>query len=105
MGILVIGGSTDTISTYRDTVHVIYPTTGSVELYEERLPYGADGLSPIIVDGILYWFGGRIVSGGGTIITDHWATHVLPEQDTSTASPSDQLYVDIGRRNKKRYVC
>jgi len=105
--ILVVGGSAGTTSTYRDTVHVIDPATGSVAVYPETLPYGVDGLSPIIVGDILFWFGGRIAVEGSTHITDHWATHSLPALSTTASPSSDRLYVDIGRRsrNKRRYVC
>eukprot|EP01083_Nonionella_stella_P304264 1056583_1 len=69
--IWVIGHETRTTDNEQigDYVQVIHTIDETVELLPERLPYNVFGANGVLVDGILYIFGGREYADGGTPYT------------------------------------
>eukprot|EP01083_Nonionella_stella_P139855 427523_1 len=85
--IWVIGGlyrTSDSIM-IRDTVHIIDPITANVSLSSERLIYPVDGVAAIVVNNVIYAFGGRHSDVNTLIYLDTWMEY---------ESPSDEMTCD-----------
>eukprot|EP01083_Nonionella_stella_P105805 304578_1 len=87
--ILVVGGYNNSTSTYLDIVHVIDTQTGAVSLAKETMPYPNAFSGAIVLEDMLYVFGGQTPT---TPATDQWMYYQLPlpvQTNNPTSAPTN----------------
>eukprot|EP01083_Nonionella_stella_P102814 292860_1 len=89
--IYIIGGKSDGSGMGQvDLVHIMDAISATISLSPDTVPFRNAGTSPVIVDSILYTFGGMHQTGE-TYLTNEWAYYTLPSISTSpdpSSSPS-----------------
>eukprot|EP01083_Nonionella_stella_P181997 653542_1 len=89
--IYIIGGKSDDSGMGQvDIVHIMDAISATISLSPDTVPFRNAGTSPVIVDSILYTFGGMHQTGE-TYLTNEWAYYTLPSISTSpdpSSSPS-----------------